>query len=379
MDLTSLKSRARETSLSLSQQIDQSRTNLYLIGKTSNSVQHISSHEDDDANSLFLSQKNSCRVILNFLYDSVIESAHHETVISNLEASLVDFEDKYRGFISITTEEKLENILRLAVFKDKMLARLCNQLLSQASIEYQYIDSLEEYAAPDVAELMKLFGTFKLLSKAIKKLEFSREEADEALTMSSLQQQLLMHKAELARKTDDFDKLYAKYKAATMESGRQQVLLKQQESIDTLEITNKELTKELQKLRSENRRTIQNESYTKDLLDRSHMQTKNLKETFEKQISSIRPQLQDQIQGNIPRIRITKYVANGKKIIFLLERLADQKRLRLINNAVSASSDRSQMLQAKIRKMESDIQLASIERKVMLQSKKADELRIESG
>lgn len=75
------------------------------------------------------------------------------------------------------------------------------------------------------------------------------------------------------------------------------VLAKQQDQIDALERTNKAMAKELQDLRAENRRLVQSDSHSKDLLMHAQHHAKSLKLTYEKQTNIIRPQLQESISS----------------------------------------------------------------------------------
>ena len=78
---------------------------------------------------------------------------------------------------------------------------------------------------------------------------------------------------------------------------------------------------------------------------------------FDKQINTMRPQLQDQIHS----------VQSG------------QKKIKSINNAVSFASDRVQILESKLKETQDALNAALVDIRILKQGKVAEEIKLKTG
>ena len=90
------------------------------------------------------------------------------------------------------------------------------------------------------------------------------------------------------------------------ESGRQQVLFRQQNTINTLELDNRSLTLEINSLRLDRRKLIQNVAVLTDNNTLLQSQLNNARAAFEREILSLKPTVERQVgtigslQGRCP-------------------------------------------------------------------------------
>jgi predicted nucleic acid-binding Zn-ribbon protein len=214
-----------------------------------------------------------------------------------MESTLVEFEDSFRNFRALSGEEKLRTVLKLVQMKEKTLHRLCTLFISYIGVDNTVSVPLSDQLSPETKELITMLTTFKSVAHALKLMQLTQTDTDTAVTVSDLHQKIADLQLDLRRQSEENDRLEVRYKAVSSDEGRQQILFRQQSTIDSLEKSNRDMSREIQKLRSENRRVMQNEAYVKDQLDQSHQRILKMKESYEKEISILRPQLQSQMHG----------------------------------------------------------------------------------
>ena len=176
----------------------------------------------EDSYAMFISLKSTCRLILKYLRDTLAESRDDNSV-RLFEASLLEFEQTYRDFNSLTVHRQMPVLLRLIETKDKALYRTCNLLLGKLGIEYTVDYEISALATPEIRELIKVFSTFKALARSMKMVEFTTEDSDSATTLLKVQHKYSEQRKELTTLMDEHEELKRRYKAVSHGVGRQQV------------------------------------------------------------------------------------------------------------------------------------------------------------
>jgi hypothetical protein len=273
--------------------------------------------DEDTINALFITIKNNCRALLSYLCENLIDRAQKDSSIENLEQSLVDFEHSFRNFRMLSIEEQMHAVLKLVQMKEKTLLRLSSFFIQYVGVDHCVSAPLSDQMSPDTRELITMFATFKSIARGLKLTELSHSKTEDVVAVSELQGKIFQLQRELEANATAYEQLESKYKAVITDEGRQQILFRQQTTIDELERSNREITRDIQKLRSENRRLIQNEAYVKDQLDQSHQKILKMKESYEKEMNILRPQLQTQIHGIlVTYLRFVQTIASS--ILFRL-------------------------------------------------------------
>ena len=315
-----------------------------------------------DPLSLFMSLKAGTRAAIHYLSDLTSrEGTANDRLLHAIDESAHEFEEKYQNFTAFPDKDKLLLLLQLVETKDKAVYRICNLLMSKLGFDDQEqqqeddIESLSVAANPAIHGLLALFKAFVSMTKAMKMVSYSNAEADMTLSLHDLQRRMTETQQEIRDKDETISTLAYRLKAVTQEVGRQQVIVSQQKEIDELEVTNRGFQKEIEKLKREKKTLIQSEAMTKDLLTQAQHRMKSLQEKFEKQNSTLKPQVQQT----------------------LLHYERDMKDLKAMKQELILSDNRAIHLEKKILASREEIQSVENKLKAANVRNEADKLRID--
>jgi chromosome segregation ATPase len=343
-----VKANTKEIDVTFTNALENSRANLKSLEKKIE-------EDTQGIENRFLKIKTNCRMLYNQLHDSLIELSRNEAAISGIEQSIINFERMFSGFFSLSTSDKLLSTFKLIEIKDNTLNKICTLLLQQVGFNYSADISIP--VSPELSDLFRMISTFKSLCKAIKLMEYSQEAQDTSMSLSSLHQLVGQQKSHLKEKESEIHDLQSKLKSFSSESGRQQILFKQQNTIESLESNIKSFTKEVSQLKFENRTLFQSEAEAKDNFERAQCQIKLLKESIDNNINTIRPQLQNQINN----------IELGRK------------KLASMNNVVALTTDRAQSLESKIVELKEKLNALTTENRILSQEKSALQIKSNTG
>lgn len=200
--------------------IEKSRANLRLLETATPAEDE--TYSKDDPNVLFIELKTTCRVILNYLHETMSDS-HDDEAVRLMEKSLVDFEKRFRGFVSMSAQDQVAAILKLVEIKDKAVYRTCNLMVGRLSLDYVVEYDIPSLATAEVGELVKVFATLKLLTRTIKLREFTHDDAEDSTSLLKLQRTCHDQLLQLSGLKAEHEELTARYRALTQDVGRQQV------------------------------------------------------------------------------------------------------------------------------------------------------------
>jgi len=298
-----------------------------------------------------------------------------------LENPLVKFEEQFSKFANVVSlEQQVETVLNLNVTRETILSRLCNMLMMEiggdailqqntgdSDDDHNYNNDDDNGRSDDAGNkkkkdkkkttaakkkrdwdkerlsmgtkaLIKCFVAARLIGEKSKSMErllqhaensgnpeakkVQRELRDE---ITGLEEQLRQTKALLVMKGEHLEAITAKYDVLANEPGRLQNLSRQQDQIDILERNQMELSREISKLREENRSLKQSQG---DLTDRNTSLQATLKHersVFEQDVDSLRPAIQRQLEELRTGRRDMAYIRHGLSLTIDRFNLAESK------------------------------------------------------
>ena len=334
----------------------------------------------------FLTMKNDTRILQTFLREEILPAQNfkieygpdqkgHENgaeaaikYYEQLEAPLLEYEKQFKNFAKLPTDEmQLECTLMLNSVRETVIARLCNLLLMQIGADGLLAsgdeDDEEEEggvnknkgalkgkgksekrdwggvgASHGTKGLIKCFLATRKAGEQIKMMERLLDRPENSTSydakrcerqlrdeITGLEEQLRQTKALLAMKGEHLENTTAKYEVLANEPGRLQNLSRQQDQISLLERNQMDLSREIGSLQERNRKLIQSESSLTDKMAHLHATLEHERGVFEKDVDSLRPEIQKQLAELRRGHRDMAYIRHGLSLTIDRFNLAEGK------------------------------------------------------
>ena len=304
-----------------------------------NSLHQVSSNNEivsvDKALSLFLRLKSDTRMLLTYYREVVgahifsLEGGTRGGVTGlgsvglNLfqkfpgDLNLVEFENNFEKLDDAIVAEmsssssstqaassqytkRIEKILELCNTKDLAMFKIVNIIIEQLGVDHVVQESNMAptimLCSKEIPILLTFFRTFRALSIQIKRLSLSRGGEMEAVAeISSKQMQIAQQNKDLENRAAEILVLRNRLASASMETGRQHTIIRQQEVIESLELKVFELQRALERSVQDHRQSIQQSSYKNDQLINCRSQLASAKAAYERDVSKLQPLVEEQI------------------------------------------------------------------------------------
>ena len=281
-----VKHRIKASERRISSGITSAKTQLRLIDEHDGEINMKPSFE---LTSMFIEIKSDVWDIIDLCRKNLegISLSHIEGDMTALEERFGEMEDQ---------QEKINVLFRLISLRDELAKKACGHALSKIGVEYAVDMKVSQLQVKTFGgDLMRVLSTIQSMSRILKMVGYTKDEADMTLALHNWQQKCTRLEAELSSKSDEVDNLSSRFKIMTDGEGRHQKFFLQQREIDELKNTCEGLRHDVQKLRDEKNHLTKSLAYTNDMLTKAHSANKILKETHEKHNSALRPQVQQSV------------------------------------------------------------------------------------
>ena len=204
-DRLELAPKAKLLHMKMEKSMKSTKSILKSVYKAEDSLPEIGS--SDKFLSLFHSTKNDCRILLNYVSEYINIRSISESVSATLshdpESSLIAFDDKFKLTNDLTDKDQMTLLLELISLKESNQRKICAYLLDNLSPELISNEKTPETCSKDLSILLTVLRTFQTLGSAIKRIELTREHAEKAHQIMSLQEKIEVLQRELSDKSQE--------------------------------------------------------------------------------------------------------------------------------------------------------------------------------
>lgn len=150
----------------------------------------------------------------------------------------------------------------------------------------------------------------EVIAYKLQKVQLSNEANEVASMISTQQQQIAVLDQELHASVDEYTALKRKYDNIMSEQGKQQTLARLQIQIDALEKNDREMSKEITRLKNLNQELTLSNSFLKDQLTISLSKFNDLKKLYDKNINDMEPVIQKNYNHSMENMKTLDLIKN---------------------------------------------------------------------